>query len=247
MAPKQSTLKGVQCETCHGPGKQHVGNPKKTNIRSGADTSLCLECHDTKHSPGFTEVVALHTKDVDHSRSPMNLEELLTSRTARMGKPTLELFIMSYCPFGVQAEEKIIPIVKEFGNKIDFKLQFIAQEKKAPSAQDITPFTSLHGYPEVAENIRQLLIAQEYPEKYLDYILCRGKNLDKSWEDCAEKLGIDVAKIQALFDSREAEQLFRENIKRAAELGIRASPTIFVDGHKFHANQLLRASGTPCQ
>ena len=242
-----ATLKGVQCETCHGPGKQHVGNPKKSNIRSGADTSLCLQCHDTKHSPGFAEVVALHTKDIDHSRSPMNLEELLKSRTARMGKPTLELFVMSYCPYGVQAEEKIIPIVKAFGDKINFKLQFIAQEKEAPSAQDITPFTSLHGYPEVAENIRQLLIAQEYPDLYLDYILCRGKKLDKSWEDCAEKLGIDVVKIQALFDSPEAEQLFRENIKRAAELGVRASPTIFVDNHKFRANQLLRASGTPCQ
>ena len=247
IGDQDSTLKGVQCETCHGPGKQHVGNPKKTNIRRGADTSLCLECHDTKHSPGFAEVVALHTKDVDHSREPMNLEELLTSRTARMGKPTLELFVMSYCPFGVQAEEKIIPIVKEFGDKIDFKLQFIAQEKEEPSAQDITPFTSLHGYPEVAENIRQLLIAQEYPDRYLDYILCRGKKLDKSWEDCADKLGIDVTKIQELFDSPEAKQLFRENIKRAAELGVRASPTILVDGHKFRANQLLRASGTPCE
>lgn len=242
-----STLKGVQCETCHGPGKQHVGNPKKSNIRSGADTSLCLQCHDTQHSPGFEEVVALHSKDVNHSRAPMNLEELLASRIARMGKPTLELFVMSYCPFGVQAEEKIIPIVKKFGDQIGFKLQFIAQEKEKFSAQEITPFTSLHGYPEVAENIRQLLIAEEYPDKYLDYILCRGKKLDKSWEDCAQKLGIDVAKIQALFDAPEAAQLFRKNIARAEALGIKASPTILVDGHKFRANQLLRASGTPCQ
>ena len=247
IGDQDSTLKGVQCETCHGPGKQHVGNPKKTNIRNGADTALCLECHDPKHSPGFAEVVALHTKDVDHSREPMNLEELLASRIARMGKPTLELFVMSYCPFGVQAEEKIIPIVKAFGDKINFKLQFIAAEKETVSLSDITPFTSLHGYPEVAENIRQLLIAQAYPDKYLDYILCRGKKLDKSWESCAEKLGIDVAKIQKLFDSPEAEQLFRENIKRAEELGIKASPTILVDNHQFRATQLLRASGTPCQ
>ena len=247
IGDQHATLKGVQCETCHGPGKQHVGNPKKTNIRSGADTTLCLECHDTKHSPGFAEVAALHTKDVAHSREPMNLEELLASRIARMGKPTLELFVMSFCPFGVQAEEKIIPIVKAFGDKIDFKLRFIAQEKDAPSAQDITPFMSLHGYPEVAENIRQLLIAREYPDRYLDYILCRGKKLDKSWEDCAEKLGIDVAKIQGLFNTQEAEQLFRENIKRSAELGIGVSPTILVDNRQFRATQLLRASGTPCQ
>ena len=243
----EATLKGVQCETCHGPGKQHIGNPKKSNIRSGADTSLCLQCHDTKHSPGFEEVVALHRKDVDHSRAPLNLEELLASRIARMGKPTLELFVMSYCPFGVQAEEKIIPIVKKFGDQIDFKLQFIAREKEAPSAQDITPFVSLHGYPEVAENIRQLLIAREYPDRYLDYILCRGKKLDKSWENCARKLGIDVVKIQVLFDAPEAGQLFQENIQRAAALGIKASPTILVDGHKFRTVQLLRASGTPCE
>ena len=247
IGDQHATLKGVQCETCHGPGKQHVGNPKKTNIRSGADTTLCLECHDTKHSPGFAEVAALHTKDVAHSREPMNLEELLASRIARMGKPTLELFVMSFCPFGVQAEEKIIPIVKAFGDKIDFKLRFIAQEKDAPSVQDITPFMSLHGYPEVAENIRQLLIAREYPDRYLDYILCRGKKLDKSWEDCAEKLGIDVTKIQRLFNTQEAEQLFRENIKRSAELGIGVSPTILVDNRQFRATQLLRASGTPCQ
>ena len=242
-----ATLEGVQCETCHGPGKQHVGNPKKRNIRSGQDTSLCLACHDPQHSPGFAEVVALHTKDIDHSRAPMNLQELLTSRIARMGKPTVELFVMSYCPFAVQAEEKLIPIVKEFGDAIDFRLQFIAQEKEAPSPQDITPFTSLHGYPEVAENIRQLLIAREYPDQYLDYIVCRGKKLDKSWEACAEKLDMDVERIQQLFDASEAEELFRENIKRAAALGIRASPTILVDGHPFRANQLLRASGTPCE
>ena len=242
-----STLKDVQCETCHGPGKQHVENPRKTNIRGGDDTTLCLTCHDTKHSPGFADVVALHMQDVDHSREPMNIEELLTSRMRQMGKPTLELFVMSYCPFGIQAEEKLFPIVKKLGDKIDFKLQFIADEKEELTSQDSTPFISLHGYPEVAENIRQLLIAQEYPERYLDYILCRGKKLNENWETCARKFNINVEKIQALFDTTESEQHFRKNIKRAAELGIKASPTILVDNHEFQVNHLLRTFDASCQ
>lgn len=247
IGEETATHRGVQCETCHGPGKQHVANPKKTTIRRGEETSLCLACHDTQHSPGFSEVVALHTKDVDHSRSPMNLKELLASRVSRMGTPTLELFVMSYCPYGVSAEEKLFPIVKQFGDQIHFKLHFIAKEKAAPSPQDITPFTSLFGYPGVAEDIRQVLIAEYYPAQYMDYILCRGKKLDKSWEECARKFNIDVDNIQTLFDSPEAEQLFRENIKRTAALGIQASPTILVDNRRFQATQLLRASGTPCQ
>ena len=58
--------------------------------------------------------MVLHTKDVAHSRAPMNRKELLASRVSRMGTPTLELFVTSYCPYGVSAEEKLFPIVKQF-------------------------------------------------------------------------------------------------------------------------------------
>ena len=71
--------------------------------------------------------------------------------------------------------------------------------------------------------------------------------INKSWEDCAKTLKINVNKIQQLFDTSEAEQVFRDNIKRSAELGIKAFPTILIDNHQFPTNQLLRASGTPCE
>ena len=230
------------------PASGMSGTRKRDNIRSGSDTSLCLECHDPKHSPGFAEVVSLHTKDVDHSRSPMNLEELLASRVSRVGKPRVELFVMSYCPYAVKAEEKLIPIVKAFGDKIDFRLQFIAEEKETSDCAGYNPLYESPRLPGGGGRYTATADSgSEYPDRYLDYILCRGKKLEKSWEECAQKLGIDVSRIQALFDSPEAEQLFRENIKRAAALGINASPTIFVDGHQFRADQLLRASGTPCQ
>ena len=247
IGDEMSTLKGVQCETCHGPGKQHIKNPQKSNIRRANETTLCLECHDTKHSPGFAEVVALHTKDVDHSREPMNLEDLLASRTSQVRKPIVELFTMSHCPASIQAEKELIPILKKFGDAISFKLHFIAEEKENPTKEDIPPFTSLRGYSEVVEDIRQVLIAKYYPEQYLDYILCRGEKPNEIWETCAQKLNIDIDKIQAIFDSPEAEELFRENVKRTAELGISASPTLLIDNQFFQVNQLLQTSGTACQ
>ena len=99
----------------------------------------------------------------------------------------------------------------------------------------------------MVEDIRQVLIAKYYPEQYLDYILCRGEKPNEIWETCAQKLNIDIDKIQAIFDSPEAEELFRENVKRTAELGISASPTLLIDNQFFQVNQLLQTSGTACQ
>ena len=73
------------------------------------------------------------------------------------------------------------------------------------------------------------------------------QEIGEELEDCAEKLDIDVARIQRLFDTPEAEQLFRENIKRALELRINVVTDDFGRQPAIPVRQLLRASGTPCQ
>ena len=40
-------------------------------------------------------------------------------------KPEVELFIMSYCPYGTQAEKGILPVVALLGDKIDFKIRAV--------------------------------------------------------------------------------------------------------------------------
>ncbi len=40
-------------------------------------------------------------------------------------KPTVELFVMSLCPYGVKAEKEILPVIKDFGERIDFKIKNI--------------------------------------------------------------------------------------------------------------------------
>ena len=40
-------------------------------------------------------------------------------------KPNIELFVMSYCPFGTQIEKGIIPVLETLGSAIDFRLKFV--------------------------------------------------------------------------------------------------------------------------
>ncbi len=43
----------VGCEICHGPGQQHIKNPKTMHLQRDVTESTCLTCHTTDHSNNF--------------------------------------------------------------------------------------------------------------------------------------------------------------------------------------------------
>lgn len=43
------TFKNVQCESCHGPGSDHVASPNKKNISRDVPESSCRKCHHVPH------------------------------------------------------------------------------------------------------------------------------------------------------------------------------------------------------
>lgn len=134
-------------------------------------------------------------------------------------KPKVELYVMSQCPYGVQAENAMLPVVEKFGDKIDFELNFIAN-----AAGD--GFNSLHGQPEVDENIAQLCALKHYPEKAFEYILCRNEeSVQGSYESCAK----DLPEVKTCVEGDEGKALLRENIKKADEKSIGGSPTILIN------------------
>jgi hypothetical protein len=73
-------------------------------------------------------------------------------------KPVVELFVMSYCPYGTQMEKGIIPVVETLGNKIDFKLKFVSY--------------TMHGDKENQENLRQYCIDKDQFNKFTPYLQC---------------------------------------------------------------------------
>jgi len=148
-------------------------------------------------------------------------------------KASVDLFVMSMCPYGSQAVKGLVPAVKDL-KEVQLNLYFIANNNSDGS------FSSLHGDDEVNEDLRQVCVMKHYPNKWMDYVYCIANRYTKTykspqtfWEDCAKESGIDASKIENCANSDEGKNLLSENIKKANELGIGASPTIFINNNSY--------------
>ncbi|WP_345270304.1 choice-of-anchor Q domain-containing protein [Nibrella viscosa] len=157
------------------------------------------------------------------------LRQLILGKLGHQPTVTLDLYVMSQCPYGVQAEQTLIPLVKELGPKVSFRLHYIV----APAAGQ-GAFRSLHGPAEVAENIRQLVIAERFPARWLDYLLARADNYrSDDWQAAARRVGIDVGDVQRLTQLPTASARLYPHSRQTAERRIRSSPTVLVDGELY--------------
>ncbi len=137
----------------------------------------------------------------------------------------LELFVMSQCPYGVQAENSILEMMKTVKG-VDLQVHYIMNDDGDGT------FSSLHGQAEVDENLRQVCIMKKYPAKFLSYLSCINANYQNAgttWESCAQNNGMDVNAIKNCWNSAESVQLARENLKRTSEIGATGSPTIYIN------------------
>ncbi|NQU97909.1 hypothetical protein HQ533_00435 [Candidatus Woesearchaeota archaeon] len=145
----------------------------------------------------------------------------------------LDMYVMSQCPYGVQAEAEAIKAVEKFGDDIDLNIYFIV----SPTGED--SFQSLHGQPEVDENMRQACIQELYPELYQDYLLCFApnyRNAESQYSVCANQLGIDIGSVSTCFAERGVE-LLKTSAAKTSEVGARASPTIFLNGDAYSSGR----------
>lgn len=160
---------------------------------------------------------------------------------AKTDKPSVELYVMSFCPYGVRAEENIFPIVELLGDKIDFRVKFIVNV----NGDTINDVQSLHGINEAKEDARQAVIMKYYPDKYIPYckdidescysVANDAAKLDECWKKAAQKLGMDVKKIETAAYGEEGVNLLKENEADTAKYDISGSPTLVINGVKSSA------------
>lgn len=89
----------------------------------------------------------------------------------KTNKPTVELFVMAYCPYGTQMEKGILPVVNKLGDKIDFEIKFVNY--------------AMHGKKELEEQLRQYCVQENYEDKYLTYLskFLETKNTTKALQE----------------------------------------------------------------
>lgn len=130
----------------------------------------------------------------------------------------LDLFVMSGCPFGMEAENTIISYLKDNpGKNINLEVHYILDSDEGGNLR------SLHGEKEVQEDLRQIIVQKYYNDKFFSYLLVKNKN--KSFEEAASEVGLNVKEIDEKVKN-EGTNLVKEDISLTKDLGVSASPTI---------------------
>jgi len=134
---------------------------------------------------------------------------------------TLELFVMSFCPFGQKAEAKLLAFIDSTNAmakpKIEVHYIFYKQQKEG---KDV--FFTLHGEEEMVEDLVQMAIRDHYPQIFQIYLRVRATDDSTPWQQLVENLGLrpsDEAAIEKLITTRR-DEMIKNECKYAVQYGI---------------------------
>jgi hypothetical protein len=150
------------------------------------------------------------------------------AKACREAKPrTLDMFVMSHCPYGAQAMVAADTVAQHFGKDLNLNVHFIGQIQG-------DQLSSMHGQEEVNEDLREICAANKYPKnnQFAKYLGCRSKDLrNTDWQACAKSSGMDE-KVIAKCVETEGKDLLRKSFEFANTLKIGASPTFLSNNRR---------------
>ncbi|MEM4598247.1 MAG: thioredoxin domain-containing protein [Candidatus Diapherotrites archaeon] len=155
-------------------------------------------------------------------------------------RPDVLMFVMTFCPYGQQAEKGLKPVAELFGDKINLEPHYVIYSGEYgynypdDCIDEEEKYCSMHGVSELKEGVRQLCIFKYQKDKFWDYVAkiyegnCTLKNIDTCWKGQAEALGIDTEKIEKCFQE-EAISLLEKEVELNKKYGVMGSPTIIIN------------------
>lgn len=139
------------------------------------------------------------------------------SKISKADRPRIELFVMSYDSGALKVMRDILPVVKNFGGKIDFEVKFLDY--------------ALHGEKEIREELQQYCIESEQKEKYLSYLECFLKNMGSN--ECLTVAKVDKTKLTLCVKETDLKFRITEKYNNHSLWGGERIPLdIFVEDNK---------------
>lgn len=140
--------------------------------------------------------------------------------------PQVDLYVMSFCPFGNKAEDTLNSAYSLLKDKVNFNFHYIV----STSGEEIQ---SLHGPKEVSQNEREACALKQYgKDKWMAFVTYVNTNCGSDgscWEAGAKSLGMDSTKISACVNS-EGVALMKANEKDSNAASASGSPTMTING-----------------
>lgn len=183
-------------------------------------------------------------KQIEETGNAKNGEkQAKTEVQNKTAKPHVELFVMSHCPYGTQAEKGMIPVFKALEGKIDADIKFVDY--------------AMHGAKEVREQLRQYCVMEEQKDKYLPYVECflASTGTEKDAEQCLATAGVNTAQlgqctkrtdekysVTALLEDKTqwvsgAFPQFNIHKDENTKYGVKGSPTLVINGENIEAGR----------
>ncbi|MBI5729460.1 MAG: hypothetical protein HY983_04465 [Candidatus Magasanikbacteria bacterium] len=137
-------------------------------------------------TPGATGVVVAPTGGSPVVAAQPSGAQPAAPNVPKTSKPKVELFVMSYCPYGLQMEKAFVPAWELLKSRADIDVKFVSY--------------AMHGKKEVDENTRQYCIETEQGAKYQAYLKCffgAGQNNgnEAKYQQCLNAAGINQSAL----------------------------------------------------
>jgi hypothetical protein len=159
-----------------------------------------------------------------------------TKAPVKSARPVADLYVMSFCPYGTQAETGMGPVVDLLKSKADIRIRYIT----TISGTTVDSVDSLHGPAEAKEDLRQICINKYYPDQFWSYIKTFNEQCYPSWynatalDSCQKNtlatLSLDSAKIDTCTAGTEGITLLKADEAAANNNSATASPMLFING-----------------
>lgn len=172
-----------------------------------------LPLYITKDGEALVQgVMPMDSSQEENSETQQAQTQNQEQNIPKSDQPKVELFIMTHCPYGTQAEKGFIPAIKTLGNSVDAEIKFVHYFMHAPEESE-TPI--------------QLCIREEQSSKFLDYLECFLEDGNSS--RCIDEIEIDEDALNSCIENT-ADEYYAIDSEASEGYGVRGSPTLVING-----------------